>query len=178
MLVSGSKMDDQWPQRSQRSKMTITLKCNLCGPSPASPLPPAGGAGAAGHGVPCSHCHTRLLSAMLPAQPSTRAVAFGHQGLCVCLSIWLSPSLVPVSSLAENPHICPPLPSLMKFHMGLQKCRAEVLLATPLPLFIKQTLVSSALNACSSFSVQAVRGHCLSSAIVRKDEGGSLLFHT
>lgn len=30
--VSGSKMDDQWPWRSQRSKMTITLKCNLCRP--------------------------------------------------------------------------------------------------------------------------------------------------
>lgn len=29
LLVSGSKMDDQWPWRSQRSKMTITLKCNL-----------------------------------------------------------------------------------------------------------------------------------------------------
>ena len=30
LLVSGSKMDDQWPRRSQRSKVTITLKCNLC----------------------------------------------------------------------------------------------------------------------------------------------------
>lgn len=44
LLVSGSKMDDQWPQRSQRSKMTITLKCNLCWP----PAPDTeGGVGAA-----------------------------------------------------------------------------------------------------------------------------------
>lgn len=32
LLVSGSKMNDQWPWRSQRSKMTITLKCHLCRP--------------------------------------------------------------------------------------------------------------------------------------------------
>ena len=37
LLVSGSKMDDQWPWRSQRSKVTVTLKCNLCWSPPHGP---------------------------------------------------------------------------------------------------------------------------------------------
>lgn len=70
LLVSGSKMDGQWPRRSQRSKMTITLKCNLCRP-PASG--PAGGGRAASHLQP--HANG-------PARPSSRQMAPGHHGLC------------------------------------------------------------------------------------------------
>lgn len=73
LLVSSSKMDDQWPQRSQRSKMTITLKHSLCWP----PAPASGGWGAC-----CQPSAARPLSAPLPARPSSRQMAPGHYGLC------------------------------------------------------------------------------------------------
>ena len=67
LLVSGSKMDDQWPWRSQRSKVTVTLKCNLCwSPPRAWPSAPT--------------CRTGQLSALLPAHPGAWRAAFGPQG--------------------------------------------------------------------------------------------------
>ena len=67
LLVSGSKMDDQWPWRSQRSKVTVTLKCNLCWSPPwAWPSAPT--------------CRTGQLSALRPAHPGAWRAAFGPQG--------------------------------------------------------------------------------------------------
>lgn len=99
LLVSGSKMDDQWPQRSQRSKMTITLKCNLCWP----PAPDTeGGVGAADRQWSLPN-----QAALSHAASSAPQPAFGHQGLCVCLSILSSPRPVPLSFQAKSPHVRP-----------------------------------------------------------------------
>lgn len=81
LLVSDSKMDDQWPWRSQRSKMTITLKCNLHWPLAHGLV---GGTDTDGHLLPPLH------------QAAFSSKLLDFKSLLVSLSIPFTPGLVPL----------------------------------------------------------------------------------
>ena len=81
LLVSDSKMDDQWPWRSQRSKMTITLKCNLHWPLAHGLV---GGTDTDGHLLPSLH------------QAAFSSKLLDLKSLLVSASIPLTPGLVPL----------------------------------------------------------------------------------
>lgn len=139
LLVSGSKMDDQWPQRSQRSKMTITLKCNLCRP----PAP-----GPSGWCRPCgpsaSPCQTRPRSATLPAQPSSRADGL-RASWAVRLSVHTPMPYCAAVLLGREPTHLSPQCCPSDIPCGAAKGQTCGLASRPLVL--KQTLASPARNA-------------------------------
>ena len=115
LLVSGSKMDDRWPGTSQRSKMTITLKCNLCW------LPPKAWPSAASRqtGLALGPA-ARSASSLAGGLRASRAVPSG----CPYSQV----PVVLLSSQAEPTHSLPTA-APMTSHRRLQKSR--VLLSTP-----------------------------------------------
>lgn len=146
LLVSGYKMDDQRPQRSQRSKMTITLKCNLCrprAPGPSGWCRPCGPSA-----VPAKPGHAQPLWQLSPAAGQ---MAFGHHRQCVCLSILPSPSLFSCPPRQRTHTFVPPVLPLVTSLGGLQKGRTAVLLPAPLssnkPCFLGSECSSGLLRA-------------------------------
>lgn len=128
LLVSGCKMDDQWPRRSQRSKMTITLKCNLCCP-PAPGL--GGGAGAAGH--QCSLPSQAVLSHAASSAQQLGRWPLGITGYPASLS-----------SQAESPHVYAHTAAPHAIPQGAAKEQDGGLVPAPRPPLGKQTLAPSA----------------------------------
>lgn len=118
LLVSGSKMDDQWPWRSQRSKMTITLKCNLCWP----PAPGLGGGAAA-----ASRQRSPASQAVVSLAASSASSRAG--------GLWASWTILCRCPPRQRAHRFVPtqLPLTTSHGGGCRKGRAAVLLPAPRP---------------------------------------------
>lgn len=112
LLVSGSKMDDQWPWRSQRSKMTITLKCNLCWP------PALGLVGGAGHLQPPARPGC--------SQPSSQAGGLGAPwavpSVCPHAQPWACAAVPPAERTHTSTHCCPPRSPMVAAKMRTAFC--------------------------------------------------------